>query len=213
MSRSLRRSIGRCLKSVVLVALLPCPAPAIEHAHEADHHAHHQHEAALHRSGYERSQRAYVVPPVVLVDAEGRPDPLAQRLDYDGPLLLNFIYTSCTTICPVMTATFARFRQQLGAEAQQVRLVSVSIDPQYDTPERLAAYARGFAAGDGWTFLTGADDSIVAVQQAFEVYRGSKADHAPVTFLRAGREAPWLRLDGLTSSADLMREYRALIGP
>ena len=90
-------------------------------------------------------------------------------------------------------------------------MISITIDPEHDTPERLEAYAERFRAGSQWRFLTGDLDQIVAVQKAFDVYRGSKMNHEPITFLRVEEEAPWVRLDGLASAADVVREYQQLI--
>jgi len=69
--------------------------------------------------------------------------------------LANFIYTRCTTECPLMTHHMARFQEALTAE-QDVRLVSITVDPEYDTPEVLTRYAQSFAVQpQRWLFLTG----------------------------------------------------------
>ena len=64
-------------------------------------------------------------------------------------------------------------------------MVSISIDPEYDTPEALNAYARRFDAGPQWEFLTGSLDDSIAVQKAFDADRGDKMNHAPLTLFRA----------------------------
>src|SRR5262245_60823153 len=68
---------------------------------------------------------------------------------------INFIFTTCTTICPSLTATFRKVQQDLAARAPDVQLISVSVDPITDTPERLRDFAARFGAGPGWTFVTG----------------------------------------------------------
>jgi protein SCO1 len=114
-------------------------------------------------------------------------------------------------VCPVLTATFSQVQAALGDERNALRMVSISIDPEHDTPARLAAYAAKFHAGPQWRFLTGSLSDIVAVQKAFDAYRGEKTSHVPLTFLRASPDAPWVRIEGFASAAELVREYHALL--
>jgi protein SCO1/2 len=68
----------------------------------------------------------------------------------------NFIFTRCPTICPVFTQKMARFQKQTDEFGGQLALVSFSVDPEYDTPERLTAYAAKHGADPArWSFLTG----------------------------------------------------------
>jgi protein SCO1/2 len=90
-------------------------------------------------------------------------------------------------------------------------MVSISIDPEYDTPARLQNYAKRYKAGPEWQFLTGDLDTIMAVQQAFDAYRGDKMSHEPLTFLRASPRGPWVRIEGFASASELVREYRELM--
>lgn len=174
----------------------------------SDTHA--QHRQAMDQIGYQRTQEHYTPPAIALTTMNGEQVSLAELLDTDQPVALNFIFTSCTTICPIMSATFAHAQKSLGDEAQQIHWISISIDPEYDTPQRLRAYAQRFKAGAQWSFLTGTTEDITTVQRAFDVYRGDKMNHIPVTLLRAGRSAPWVRLHGLTSGTALVSEYRQL---
>lgn len=198
-----------------LVAALPflSPATAAGEPIEADAHAHHAYPGphGHAQGGYTRSVHFYRVPEVTLTDMAGARVALASALDAETPVFLNFIFTSCATICPVMSATFGQVQKQLGPDGEKVRMISISIDPEHDTPDRLRAYARIHRAGSQWQFLTGEAADIVAVQKAFDAYRGGKMGHEPFTFLRASADAPWVRLDGLGSSADLVAEYRRLV--
>ena len=174
-------------------------------------HAHHT--AMLEKRGYQRSEHAYPLPDPRLVDMAGRETTLLKEIDTDRPVMLNFIFTTCPTICPVMSGVFAQVQQQLGPAAMDLKMVSISIDPEYDTPERLRAYAQRFNAGPQWQFLTGKPEDIVAVQKAFDVYRGTKMSHEPTTLLRRSTHDPWIRLDGIASAGELVGEYRGLAGP
>jgi protein SCO1/2 len=203
----MKASITTVLRFAGALLAAPMPLPAQAQAHDA--HQHHPPAVAGARK-LERSQHFYRVPDVTLVDASGSKVPLAAALGEDVPTFLNFVFTTCTTICPVMSATFSEVQRRLGADGARVRMISISIDPEHDSPERLAAYARRLGAGPRWSFLTGNAADIVAVQKAFDAYRGNKMSHAPSTFLRASAAAPWVRVEGLTSAADLVAEYRRL---
>ena len=170
------------------------------------HDAHAAHRAAMVNRSYQVSSDDYDVPDVALLDAGGNAVSLRELVDSGDPIALNFIFTTCTTICPVMTVTFAQMQQMLGEDADQVRLVSISIDPEYDRPEVLSAYAEQFDAGDNWTFLTGSTNDIVAVLQGFESYTGSKMSHRPVTLLKNPGSESWTRIDGLANGKSLAEE-------
>ena len=89
---------------------------------------------------------------------------LPSVLDAPGPVVLQFIFTTCPSICPMMTSTLSGAQGEMGEGA---RLVSISIDPEFDTPARLREYAKRFKAGPRWRFLTGGRDDVIAVQKAF----------------------------------------------
>jgi protein SCO1/2 len=87
-------------------------------------------------------------------------------------------------------------------------MMSISIDPEQDTPARLREYAQRNGAGPQWQHYTGTIEASVAVQRAFSVYRGDKMDHPPVAFMRPAPGRPWVRLDGFASPSELLVEYR-----
>ena len=181
----------------------------VEIQDEVDPHAHHQH--MMQRKDYSRSEYTYVLPDLPLVAADGEKTSLLDEVNTGEPVMLNFIFTTCTTICPVLSASFSQVQQQLGAERDQVRMVSITIDPEHDTPARLRAYAARYHAGSQWQFLTGNLDDIMSIQKAFGAFRGTKVNHEPFTFLRATPASPWVRLDGLASASDIVKEYRQLV--
>jgi protein SCO1/2 len=158
-----------------------------------------------------KSLRQYAVPSVRLVRDDGKVVSLPSEMDDGRPIVLNFIFTTCTTICPMMSSVFAQFEHRLGPDARKVHLMSISIDPEHDTPDRLAEYARRFHAGREWQHYTGTLDASVAAQRAFDVYRGGKMTHSLVTLMRAAPGKPWLRIEGFATSDDLVRDYRELL--
>lgn len=200
--------------SLGALALLLCCATRARAQHSHGQHVHEQQQeqktAAQPSEKFTRTVASYDVPDVTLVDMNGARVSLSSALAYDGPVFLQFIFTTCPTICPVMSGTLSSAQEKLGADAARVRIISVSIDPEQDTPERLREYARKFKAGPQWMFLTGDLERIVAVQKSFDAYRGNKMRHEPLTFMRAAHGKPWLRLDGLLSATQLVEEYRRL---
>lgn len=157
------------------------------------------------------STRPYSVPLVRLVRDDGKEVSLPEEMDDGRPVVLNFIFTTCTTICPLMSNVFAQFQERLGAEAGKVHLMSISIDPEQDTPARLREYARKVHAGPEWRHYTGTVDASVTAQKAFGVYRGGKMAHSLVTLMRAAPGKPWLRIEGWATPEDLLRDYRELL--
>lgn len=178
-------------------------------AHAADVHEHHHH--ADQPPGYARQTANYRLPQTPLVKSDGTKASFPAAIDDGKPVVLNFIYTTCTAICPILSQSFAEFQRKLGAERDQVRMVSISIDPEEDTPQRLAEYAKRFDAGRQWGFYTGSVQASLTMQKAFQAYFGDKMHHRPVTFMRAAPGQPWVRLDGFTSPDDLLAEYRHLV--
>ena len=158
-----------------------------------------------------RSTRKYAVPAVNLVRDDGKLVSLPDEMDDGRPVILNFIFTTCSSTCPVMSSVFAQVQRRLGADAGKVHLMSISIDPEQDTPARLREYARKFHPGVEWQHYTGTRDASIAAQRAFGVYNGGKMSHAAVTLLRAAPDKPWLRIDGFVTPDDLVRDYRKLL--
>jgi protein SCO1/2 len=172
-------------------------------AHDAKEHA-----AASAAGDYKRSVRSYSIPDVVLIDADAKPVRLRELLAAKDPVMLNFIFTTCGAICPVMSKVFSDVPAQLGAEATKLRMISISIDPENDTPAQLKLYAKTYGANARWKFLTGSVEDVKAVQRAFNSYRGDKMSHEPLTLLHSAPDKPWVRIDGFASPEELAREYR-----
>lgn len=161
--------------------------------------------------GYKRSVKEYQIPDVVLVDYDENQVKLRDLMATKDPLILNFVFTTCSSICPVTTKVLSEVPAKLGQEASRLRMISISIDPQNDTPLALKAYARTFQAGERWKFLTGRPQDVKAVLFALESYRGDKMNHEPVTLIRQPLAKSWVRIDGFATPDELVREYRKTI--
>jgi protein SCO1/2 len=183
---------------------------AMESTDEADPHAHHRH--MMESTNYSRSEHDYQLPDLELVNMAAEKTRLLDEVNPGKPVMVNFIFTTCTTICPVMSATFAQVQSELGDDSDELRMISFSIDPEQDTPERLREYAGLFNAGPQWQFLTGSLADSVAVQKAFDVYRGNKMNHEPTTLMKSADSDTWVRIDGLARASDIVAEYHRLLG-
>lgn len=171
-------------------------------SNDADPHAHHHHIAPE----TARTLADYQVPSVTLVREDGKSVVLSKELDDGRPVVVSFIYTTCTTICPLTSMTLSELQRKLGTGRDRVHLVSISIDPEQDTPARLRDYAKKFSAGPEWQHYTGTVEASVASQRAFGVYRGNKMDHAPVTLVRLHPGDRWARIEGFATADQLLAE-------
>lgn len=199
--RTQRRAGSRLTWLAMGMSLLAGTLPA----QEVDEHAQHRAAAA---AQVQVSTHAYSIPDVVLRDSDGKPVALRTLLAPQSPVVMNFIYTSCTTICPVMTASLLQLQGRLAKTAVKPRYVSISIDPDFDNSRILKAYAARYGAD--WLFLTGSRADVLRVLSSFESWRGSKANHAAVTLMRPGKSAQWTRIEGLASAQKLETVWREL---
>lgn len=189
-----------------MMADMQAPAPEGANVSAAMHMHHHDL-----TPGTRRTTAQYTLPEVALVRDDGKTVSLTDELNDGRPVILTFIYTTCTTICPMVSQTFEELQGKLGADRDKVHLVSISIDPEEDTPARLKAYAARFDAGPEWQHYTGTIEASIAAQRAFNVYRGDKMNHTAVAFFRAAPGKPWLRLDGLATPAELLNAYHEVV--
>jgi protein SCO1/2 len=173
---------------------------------EADPHAHHAHPDM--NASVKRSMVDLTLAATPMVKQDGSKTTLTKELDGKKPVILAFIYTSCTTVCPVTSQILSRAQDLLGAEMKNVRMLSVSIDPEYDTPERLLAYSQKFGASAQWQHYTGTLANSVAIQKAFGAYRGDKMNHVPLMFINGGGKKNWVQLEGFPSAEQVLKEFR-----
>lgn len=163
-------------------------------------------------------------PPVAgAVVREGRPAPRADLVDHRGrpfdpgqprqrPVALTFVYADCHATCPVLVATL---KSAAASAGERALFVTVTLDPEHDTPSRLAEYAERWGLGDGWHLLTGSRREVDALRAAYHVQAerlaGGEIAHENVVIVldRAGRVAYTHR--GLSlRPEDLAAELRRL---
>jgi protein SCO1/2 len=126
-------------------------------------------------------------PQFTLTAQNGMPVALA---DLRGKVVaLTFIYTECPDICPMLTQKMVQVQDELGADfGAKVAFVSISLDPEHDTPEVLKDYAQFWGTKpEGWSFLTGSLDAVRDVTRRYGVFFSKKEDgsveHSQLTTL------------------------------
>jgi protein SCO1 len=162
-------------------------------------------------SEYKRSTERYAVPDVTLINQDGKRVKLKSLINCGKPVVLDFVYATCTTICPVLSAGFSNFQRKLGDKSSDVQLISISIDPEHDSPRVMKKYLRNYRARPGWQFLTGSREDIDSVMSAFDSYVTDKMSHYPIMFIRGPRDEEWVRIYGLISTSDFMHEYEKVV--
>lgn len=145
------------------------------------------------------------IPEVTIQNQHGRSLNFYHDLVKGKVVAVNFVFTTCTAICPSLTATFRKVQQQLAAQKIPAQLISISVDPTTDTPERLHAFAEKFKAESGWTFVTGETSDIDSILQEFGVAVVDKTDHTPMVLIGNEEAGYWTRAYGLSSPTALVK--------
>jgi protein SCO1 len=203
---------------ILLCAALTFPVPALAQetppAGGHDPHAHHQMAAPPAAEPEDGEPVHLEIPDVSLVDQDGHPVRFYSDLVRGKVVMINFIFTSCTTICPPMGATFGKVQQLLGERAgRDVHLISVSVDPATDTPARMKAWWTKFGAGPGWTLVTGDRETVVQLLKALGAYTPNLNDHTPLVLAGNDPRGAWTRAYGLAAPAKLVEVIDGLAAP
>jgi cytochrome oxidase Cu insertion factor (SCO1/SenC/PrrC family) len=145
------------------------------------------------------------IPDTELLDQNGRKIHFYTDLIKGQTVAINFIFTTCTTICPPLGATFARVQKELGDKAgRDVRFISISVDPATDTPERLKAWGEKFHAGDRWTFVTGPKPQVDELLRALGASSARREDHSPTILIGNDANGAWTRTYGLANTSRII---------
>lgn len=151
-------------------------------------------------------------PDVKLLDQNSRERSLKSDVIGDRIVVMDFVYTSCTTVCPVVSAIMGEVQQKLGGRVgREVALVSLTVDPVRDTPARLRDYARSRGAGAGWSWLTGSTTAVNDTLKGMGTWTPNFEDHPVVMMVGDGRSGKWTRFYGFADPAMLVAQVESLI--
>ncbi|MFZ2446903.1 MAG: SUMF1/EgtB/PvdO family nonheme iron enzyme [Syntrophobacteraceae bacterium] len=155
------------------------------------------------------------LPAVTFLNQEGKEIAFRSLPDAGKTVIVDFISTSCTVICPELSAGYSALRDELGEAARSVRLVSISIDPESDTPEKMKDYLARYNSGEGWDFLTGSREDIALVLKAMNVTHGASPDGKimpprSMYALRGPKSNGWMLINGRGGSSGLKEALKEL---
>ncbi len=126
-------------------------------------------------------------------------------------VVIDFIYTNCKQICPLMTARLAQVYRALGDRmGRDIFMYSISLDPERDTPAVLKRYAEGFGAGPGWLFLTGEPKDIALIRYKLGDRSRTLAEHRAIIVLGNGATGQWMRSSSIQDIQRIVTQIRSL---
>lgn len=200
LERRLRWQVVAALLSFVIAGL----AAPWAVAEEKDPHAQHR-KMAQEAKHSESTRDSITLPDTMLVNQNGE----NVRLDSDvvaGRIaVIDFVYTSCTTVCPVLSAILGQVQRSLDERiGSEIMLVSISVDPVRDTPARLQAYAGKFRAGDGWVWLTGDKQAVDGVLKDLGAYTPNFEDHPSMILVGDASSGAWSRFLGFPRAEQIV---------
>jgi protein SCO1/2 len=194
--------------SLAAVAALSL-APAV---YAADDHSHHHHHPEQKPAAQEKPSTVQVkYDDTALVTQDGKKLKLKSEVFADRIVVLDFAYTTCTTVCPVLSAVLAKVQDQLGDKSgKEVQLVTITVDPARDTPARLKQYAAKYGAKTGWLWLTGPTGTVNEVLKGFNAYAPNFEDHPAMILVGDPVSGSWTRFYGFSDPKDIMAKVDEL---
>ncbi|MFA9421894.1 MAG: SCO family protein [Gammaproteobacteria bacterium] len=125
---------------------------------------------------------------------------------------INFVYTTCTTVCPVVSAIFSMVQDQLaGFSDREIALITVTVDPTRDTPHRLLSYSKNFNPGTGWSWLTGDKKTVDKALRAMGAYTPNFEDHPAMVLIGDDSKSEWFRFYGFPAPEAIESKLRELL--
>ena len=144
----------------------------------------------------ENEQRKYFTD-LPLLTQDGTPVRFYTNVLKGRLVLISFIFTNCTEICPILMRNLVDVQEKLGERfGKDVFFVSISVDPEDDTPGELKKYAERYEAKPGWTFLTGKKENVDWVIYKLGQYTADFEDHSMMFLLGDVKNARWAKLRG-----------------
>jgi len=127
-------------------------------------------------------------------------------------VIVNAFFTSCTSVCPPMNRNMEKIQEALGDRVgRDVFLVSMTVDPETDTPARMKEYAKKFHAGPGWIFLTGKKENLDWALYKLGQYVESKDDHQTVLIIGNEPTGLWKKAFGMANVAELVQVVESVV--
>jgi len=149
---------------------------------------------------------------VELTNQNGQTMRLYSDLIAGKTVVINSFFTSCVGVCPIMAGTFKRIQTVLGDHmGKDLILISVSVDPETDTPARLREYAKSMSAKPGWYFITGKKENVDEALHKLGLLVDAKESHKAVVIIGNEPKGVWKKAFGLASSEDIVKMVEAVV--
>ena len=147
---------------------------------------------------------------IPLLDHDGNEVLLHRDLLHGKTVVMASFFTSCLAVCPEVTRKMKTIERRLGARCgRQVHLISISVDPETDTPERLRAYReRHGVDSDCWTFVTGTPENVDAALRELGFFSDTAENHTSLLVIGHEPVGNWRKADGLGPIKPMMHAIR-----
>jgi protein SCO1/2 len=149
---------------------------------------------------------------VELIDQDGKKVRFYSDVLKGKTVVVNAFFTTCTSVCPPMNRNMQKIQEALGARVgRDVFLVSITVDPEVDTPTRLKEYSKKFNAGPGWIFLTGKKENLDWALYKLGQYVEKKDDHKTIFIIGNEPTGLWKKAFGIANVAELVQVVESVV--
>jgi protein SCO1/2 len=143
-------------------------------------------------------------PNTVLITQDNQPVRFFDDLLKGKTVVINFMFTTCTSVCPAMTANLAKVQSLLGDRVgKDVNMISLTVDAATDTPTVLKDYAARFNAKPGWRFVTGKKTDMDSVLKKLGGYVEDKNQHTSVLIVGNVTTGEWLKVFAMAKPSEI----------
>lgn len=147
-----------------------------------------------------------------LVDQNGEKIRFYSDLLAGKIVVINSFFATCNGSCPVMSGTFRKIQAVLGDRlGRDVHLISISVDPETDTPAQLRKFAKAASAAPGWHFVTGDKKNVEAALHKLGLRTNSKETHTAVVLIGNEPKGVWKKAFGLAPSEDVVKLVQEVV--
>ena len=149
---------------------------------------------------------------VELIDQDGQKLRFYSDVLKNKVVVINAFFTTCTSVCPPMTRNLEKVQDALGDRlGKEAFIVSITVDPETDTPARLKEYGRRFHARPGWMFLTGKKQNVDWALYKLGQYVETKDGHTTIIIIGNEPKGLWKKAFGLARSDELIKLVEGVI--
>ncbi len=165
-----------------------------------------------HMAAAESSPAAKYFTDVELINQDGKKVHFYTDVLKGKTVVVNAFFTTCTSVCPPMNRNMEKIQEVLGDRVgKDVFFVSITVDPDVDTPARLKEYAKKFHAGPGWMFLTGKKENLDWALYKLGQYVENKDDHKTIFIIGNETTGLWKKAFGMANIGELVQVVESVV--